>query len=147
MPRRAVSHFVSRTEVQKELDVWLQKEPPCPLFVLQGMGGSGKTQLAFRCCQKAREIGFMATLWINSSSPSTVIQSYRSLLRIISPGGETVNDDREAILHARNKIESWTGRWLVVFDNYDNPKAFASRTIREYIPHGERGYILFTSQT
>lgn len=132
--------------MQKELDVWLQKQPPDPIFVLQGMGGSGKTQLAFRCCQKAKEIGFMATLWINSSSPFTVIQSYRSILRLISPGDETINIDNETILLARNKIESWTGRWLIVFDNYDNPQVFASRTIREYIPLSERGYILFTSR-
>ena len=146
VPRRAVTHFVTRTEVQKELDVWHQKKPPHHIFILEGMGGSGKTQLALWYCQKAKEIGFMATLWINASSPSTVIQSYRSILRLISPGDETINNDSEAILLARNKIERWTGRWLIVFDNYDNPRAFASRAIREYIPLGEGGHILFTSR-
>jgi hypothetical protein len=88
MPRRAVAYFVTRTEVQKELNVWLQQQPPPYMSVLQGMGGTGKTQLAFRCCQTAKEMGFMATLWINAASPSTVVQSYRSILHLISPGDE-----------------------------------------------------------
>jgi hypothetical protein len=146
MPRRAVAYFVTRAEVQKELNIWLQQRPPPHMFILQGMGGTGKTQLAFRCCQKAKEIGFMAALWINATSPSTVIQSYRSILHLISPGDETANNDGEAILLARNKIERWIGRWLIVFDNYDNPRAFTSRPIRESIPLSETGYILFTSR-
>ena len=146
MPRRSVAYFVTRTEVQKELNVWLQQRPPSHMFILQGMGGTGKTQLAFRSCQKAKEVGFMAALWINAASPSTVIQSYRSILRLISPGDETANNDSEAILLARNKIERWIGRWLIVFDNYDNPRAFTSRPIREFIPISETGYILFTSR-
>jgi tetratricopeptide (TPR) repeat protein len=88
----------------------------------------------------------MAALWINATSPSTVIQSYRSILHLISPGDETANNDGEAILLARNKIERWIGRWLIVFDNYDNPRAFTSRPIRESIPLSETGYILFTSR-
>jgi tetratricopeptide (TPR) repeat protein len=146
IPRRAVAYFVTRTEVQKELNAWLQQQPPSYMFILQGMGGTGKTQLAFRCCQKAKEMGFMAALWINAASPSTVIQSYRSILHLISPGDETANNDSDAILLARNKIERWIGRWLIVFDNYDNPRAFTSRPIREFIPLSETGHILFTSR-
>src|SRR5436190_9510574 len=116
------------------------------MFVLQGMGGSGKTQLAFWCCHQAKAIGFMATLWINASSPSTTIQSYHSILRIISPGVEITNNNSDPVLPARNTIERWTGQYLIVFDNYDDPRAFASRTIREYIPRGEGGHILFTSR-
>ncbi|KAH0556456.1 hypothetical protein GP486_005631, partial [Trichoglossum hirsutum] len=116
------------------------------MLVLQGMGGSGKTQLAFQCCQKAKEIGFMATLWVNASSPSMVIQSYRSILRLISPGDETVKNDNDVISLARNQIERWTGKWLIVFDNYDNPQAFADQPIRDYIPLNEAGRILFTSR-
>jgi tetratricopeptide (TPR) repeat protein len=116
------------------------------MFILQGMGGTGKTQLAFRCCEKAKEIGFMAALWIDAASPSTIIQSYRSVLHLISPGDEIASNDSEAILLARNKIERWIGRWLIVFDNYDNPGAFTSRPIRDFIPISETGYILFTSR-
>jgi hypothetical protein len=115
------------------------------MFVLQGMGGSGKTQLALRCCQMAQESGFLATFWVNASSPFTVVQSYRSILRIISPGREVGNDDSEAILLIRNQIRTWTERWLLVFDNYDNPKAFTSQAIRDYIP-GQGGHIPFTSR-
>ena len=145
MPRRAATHFVPRVEAQKELGDWLRNKSPSHMFVLQGMGGSGKTQLAFRCCQMAQESGFLATLWINASSPSTVVQSYRDISRLISPGNEIGNGNSEIILLVQSQIERWTGRWLLVFDNYDNPKAFTSRAIRDYIPC-QGGHILFTSR-
>jgi tetratricopeptide (TPR) repeat protein len=145
VPRRAVTHFVPRVEVQKELEDWLRNKSPSHMFVLQGIGGSGKTQVAFWCCQMAQESGFLATLWINASSPSTVAQSYRAISHLISPGNEIRNGIRETILLVRNHIERWTGRWLLVFDNYDNPKAFTSQAIGDYIPC-QGGHILFTSR-
>ena len=72
------------------------------MFVLHGMGGSGKSQLALWCCQKARERKFTATLWINASSPSTVMQSYRSILKTIYSSHETVKNGSEATLLAQN---------------------------------------------
>jgi hypothetical protein len=42
-------------------------------------------------------MGFTATLWIGASSPATLIQSYRSMLKIISPGPEAANDDNDVI--------------------------------------------------
>src|SRR6266480_4623313 len=145
VPHRAVTHFVPRVEAQKVLENWLRNGPPSQMFVLQGMGGAGKTQLALRCCRMAQESGFLATIWINASSPFTVVQSMRSILRIICPGNEVGNDDSETILLVQNQIRKWTGRWLLVFDNYNDPKTFTSKAIRDYIP-GQGGHILFTSR-
>ena len=61
VPRREVAHFVFHVEEQKVLNGWLQSRTPSQMIVLQGMGGSGKTQLALQCCQIARESGFVAT--------------------------------------------------------------------------------------
>ncbi|KAN0082002.1 hypothetical protein V8E54_003300 [Elaphomyces granulatus] len=125
VPRRAVTHFVPRVEAQKLLEDWLRNESPSQMFVLQGMGGSGKTQLAFRCCQMAQESGFLATFWINASSPFTVQQSYRSILHMISPGNEEGGPAGGCLFSITN--------------------AFTSQSIRDYIP-GQGGHILFTSR-
>ena len=145
VPRRGVAHFVPRVEVQKVLNGWLQSRTPSQMIVLQGMGGSGKTQLALQCCQIARESGFIATFWINASSPVTVAQSYRSMSRIISPGIDVGNDEGEAISLVQIQMKKWTGRWLLVFDNYNNPNSFQQRPIRDYIP-GQGGHVIFTSR-
>lgn len=145
MPQRIVTYFITRTKIQDELDHWLQEQPPPHRFVLQGMGGSGKSQLALWCCSKAKVMGYTAILWINASSPETLIQGYRSILKLISPESEGTIDDREASSLAQDIMSRWTGRWLLVFDNFDDPGAFASPDILYYIPSGG-GHILFTSR-
>jgi tetratricopeptide (TPR) repeat protein len=132
-------------EEQKVLNGWLQSRTPSQMIVLQGMGGSGKTQLALQCCQIARESGFVATFWINASSPVTVAQSYQSMSRIISPGIDVGNDEGETISLVQIQMKKWAGRWLLVFDNYNNPNSFQQRPIRDYIP-GQGGHVIFTSR-
>jgi len=73
------------------------------------------------------------------------MQSYRSILKTIHSSHETAKNDSEATSLAQNVMKSWTEPWLIVFDNYDSPGAFASRNIRNYLPLG-KGHILFTSR-
>ena len=115
--------------------------------MLLGMGGSGKTQLALECCRQAEEdMGFVATLWVDASSPVSVVQSYNIIARKILKDVREDNDSEATISLVQDTLRDWKQRWLVVFDNYDNPKDFQSQGIRNYIPHGKNGYILFTSR-
>src|SRR5438045_7117158 len=141
-----LSHILSRALLDKtNLKPGSEIKSHLKMFVLNGMGGSGKTQLALWCCRNASEKGFMATFWINASSPATVLQSYRSILNIIHSRNGIASNDSEATSLVRNIIQNWTKPWLIVFDNYDSPTAFKSQSIREYIPSGH-GHILFTSR-
>lgn len=42
-------------------------------------------------------------------------------------------------------MKKWTGKWLLIFDNYNDPNSFQQRAIRDYIP-GQGGYVIFTSR-
>jgi hypothetical protein len=110
------------------------------------MGGSGKTQLALECCRHAEEdLRFMATLWIDASSPVSVLQSFRAVASLISKGLPDPNDGEAAVLVVRNTLRDWKQRWLVVFDNYDDPQASTNGSITKLIPQGDERSILFTS--
>jgi len=145
LQRRSVEHFVPRNGVQSELSLFMDQSSQRSV-VLYGIGGSGKTQLAIQCCHQAEEKGFIAALWIDASSPATVEDSYRIIAKIIIKSFPDTEDIQALISLTQNTIRSWSQRWLMVFDNYDNPKRFQQKRIKEYIPGGKSGCILFTSR-
>lgn len=144
--RRSVGHFVGRQDVEEELSRWLLSDSSPRPVVLCGIGGSGKTQLAIQCCREAEERGFLATLWVDASSPISIEQSYNIIAKAIQKDFADKDDVQTTISLVQDTLRSWPERWLVVFDNYDNPKAFQKTSIREYLPQGKNGYILFTSR-
>ena len=111
------------------------------------MGGSGKTQLALELCRQAEEdLGYMAVIWINASSPVSVMQSYEAVAKKILKNQQDDANSEDVISLVQDTLQEWTHPWLFVFDNYDNPRAFQPSSIRHYIPRGKEGRILFTSR-
>lgn len=43
-------------------------------------------------------------------------------------------------------MSAWRTKWLLVFDNFDDPSSFRKKSIKEYFPRGSQGSILFTSR-
>lgn len=144
-----VQRFVPQQSVLTDvrLRLFASGQPQSPRVVLQGMGGSGKTQLALECCRYAQEtLQFIATLWIDASSPRSVTESYKAIASCILKNLPDNNDDMHAVTAVQNVLRDWKQQWLVVFDNYDDPEAFQVRSINDYIPTGVNGAILFTSR-
>jgi hypothetical protein len=84
--------------------------------------------------------------WVDPSSKTLVLQSYHQiaaeLIRLVSM------DHAEATVRVvKDHLERWRERWLLVFDNYDQPENFHS--IRRFIPTGRRlfAFILETQLT
>jgi len=117
------------------------------VVVFQGMGGCGKSQLALEYCERAQsDRRFGAIFWIDATSPKTVAQSYtllaETILKVKTDGANEETNIR-AVLQA---MGTWTMPWLLVFDNFDEPKAFDKRPIKDFFPRGEAGSILVTSR-
>ena len=110
------------------------------------MGGIGKTQLALEVCRQIEESSrFGAALWVNASSPKSVMQSYKIIAEEILGSNDAGAEDT-LVLRVQTKLRTWSKAWLMVFDNYDDPQAFPGHSIREYVPSGKSGRILFTSR-
>ena len=116
--------------------------------VLLAMGGAGKTQLALEVCRQAEQSGkFGAIIWVDASSPKSVMQSYKVIAQKILKHHSYNLDDEDSIrLGVQDALRDWDGKWLMVFDNYDDPQAFQGHSIRKYLPSGRGGQILFTSR-
>ena len=142
-----VHHLVLRQSLFTDIKLQLFGRKECPIVILQGTGGSGKTQLAIECCRHAeKDLRFIATFWIDASSTISVMRSYKAIASLL-PKKVANNSNQEILVSVVQKtLRELQYRWLVVFDNYDNPTAFKDPLINYYIPTGRNGSILFTSR-
>ena len=148
VPSIDLAHFVDRSNLFTVIETQILDAKSSKTVVLTGMGGSGKTQLALQFCRRAEEhSSFMAVAWIDASSPASVLQSYRVIAKQFpNPPDPDVDEDGVMSL-VKGSFQKFSRSWLVVLDNYDNPKAFSARSIKEYIPlTGKNGHVLITSR-
>lgn len=147
IPQPRVSHFVDRPAILASILDRFSSHTSEKKVVLLGMGGSGKTQLALELCRQAKEdLGYMAVIWINASSPVSVMQSYKTVAKRISTSQQDDANGEEVISLVQDTLREWRHPWLCILDNHDNPKAFQPSSIHRYIPGGKEGRILFTSR-
>ncbi|MEV0093104.1 FxSxx-COOH system tetratricopeptide repeat protein [Streptomyces sp. NPDC050738] len=107
---------------------------------LYGLGGVGKTQVALEYVHR-----FMADYdlvwWISSEQTDDVVAGLAELAtRIGAQGGEDMAAaSQEAVDLLRRGVP--TSRWLLVFDNADDPEM-----LKRFFPPGGPGHILVTSR-
>ena len=116
--------------------------------VLLAMGGAGKTQLALEVCRQVEQSSrFGAVIWVDASSPKSVIRGYNIIAQeILKKQAYNLDDEGTIRLQVQDALRGWDQQWLMVFDNYDVPQAFQGHSIRDYVPSGKCGRILFTSR-
>ena len=104
------------------------------ILVLHALGGQGKSQIVLEYCQRARKT-YRGIFWINSSSKSTTTQSLVSVAQELDGSAvDALDEDDAKVKFALRTLEQWDDRWLMVFDNYDDPTTFS--VIEQYTPRG-----------
>jgi hypothetical protein len=158
-----VNTFVDRPSEMAELEGVLlpQRETRQKVFVLYGLGGIGKTQLAVEFARRHHR-KFSSVFWLNGGSEDKLKLSIaRCASRI--PVGHISDTSREYSTGASGDVDvvvaavaAWLAQpdntdWLVVFDNVDrdfeseapDPLAY---DVRKYFPGADHGSILITTR-
>ena len=79
-------------------------------------------------------------------SPITIEQGLTALTRELSKPGFDVTHVEENVRFVMVKLSTWQGKWLLIFDNFDDPHSFGAKNIKEYFPRSNKGSILITSR-
>lgn len=113
-------------------------------LVLGGMGGVGKTQLAVAYLRRYGR-DFDSVFWLNATSQTTLHADLRLMAgRLLSASELERLNDEQVLSRVREWLSSTrNARWLLVFDNYDEPAQF---DIGKFCPYTAHGSILITSR-
>ncbi|KAH0837138.1 Pfs, NB-ARC and TPR domain protein [Fonsecaea pedrosoi] len=107
------------------------------VLVLGGMGGIGKTQLAISYAKRHRS-DYSSVFWLNATSEVSLQTSLRNVAHRVLPPETVGKLDGEQI---RVSISNWLSehdntRWLLIFDNYDDPDEYSLHTYFSYVAQG-----------
>jgi hypothetical protein len=127
------------------------------VVALSGLGGMGKTQLSIHMI---RRLGSRYSLvyWLNAKDENTLKAGLAALAVEVAetPASSTITDvhEEERLVQQAQQWLSQRGndRWLVVYDNYDDPclpgmDSLTGYDIRRYFPARAQGSILITTRS
>ena len=134
VPRRRVKDFVGRgnllNKIRSHFSQDSQESPR--ILILYALGGQGKSQIALEYCRRWRD-AYCGIFWIDSNSETTVMQSYSAIAaELIAESRIKTSDSTVQMEQAKRHLEQWNEAWLLVFDNYDEPKKFPE--VKQFIP-------------
>lgn len=144
VPDRRVRQFVGREDILQKIDEALSPGSGPRIAVLQGMGGQGKSQIALEYCHRKKTTLYPAIFWVDATTENSTQRSFWAISEEIKALEVILPDIKARVDFVLQMISSWSIRWLLVFDNYDNPNAFPN--IADFIPRNDLGAILVTSR-
>lgn len=113
-------------------------------LVLSGTGGMGKTQLAIAFAKRHRQ-EYDSVFWLNAASEATLKDSFRIAAEAIFnvQDAEGLPDEQILIQIRRWLSDKQNTRWLLIFDNHDDPSQYH---IERYYPYVSHGAIIVTTR-
>jgi MinD-like ATPase involved in chromosome partitioning or flagellar assembly/tetratricopeptide (TPR) repeat protein len=106
---------------------------------LHGMAGIGKTQIAMEYAYRFRS-AYDVVAWIDADASSDVDTALYELGKRLMPLPESVPEGVRLVLQALARGGEPFGRWLLIFDNAEEPERLA-----DLMPKGQ-GHVLITSR-
>ncbi len=128
----------------QRIDKALSTGPSPRIAVLQGMGGQGKSQIALEYCHRKRDTPYSAIFWVDAATEDSAKGSFQAISEQIKTPTDSLPDTQARVAFVLRIFRSWPTQWLLVLDNYDDPRAFPN--IADFIPQSKFGAVLVTSR-
>ncbi|KAF2623203.1 hypothetical protein BU25DRAFT_414482 [Macroventuria anomochaeta] len=132
LPSRPCTHFIARPLYSERLmDFFRAKSHAAQIFVLWGLGGIGKTQIALRFAEIVRHR--LSVFWIRADRFANFAADYAQILKELSGAlpeqMHSAVDSSNILEITRRKLEDSSDSWLLILDNADDMDAFLGRDI------------------
>jgi ATP/maltotriose-dependent transcriptional regulator MalT len=154
---------VGREPELEELHKKLDGDGSRRMVVLHGLGGIGKTQLSVAYAKRHKE-KYSAIFWLDIRDEDSIKQSFAKVAKQILrehpsafPLRDGEEEEEEDVDEVVNAVKNWLSekhntRWLLIFDNYDNPKVPGSKdtaamNIKRFLPESYQGSILIITRS
>ena len=152
---------MARDDELSEIHKTLKGDGSRRAVVLHGLGGIGKTQLSIAYAKRHKD-NYSAIFWLNIKDEDSLKQSFAKLAKQISrehPSAIQVSnlETNQNVDEEVESVKSWLSlpnntRWLMIYDNYDNPKLPgktdpAAVDIRKFLPESYQGSIIITTRS
>jgi tetratricopeptide (TPR) repeat protein len=144
LPSHPNPFFTGREPLLTEIRMRLAAPAPGrQRVILTGIGGVGKTQLAVEYAYW-RRADYDLVWWVRGEQPTNLVGDYAALAGQPSLTGDlrlAQDMPQEAVVAA---VRAWLERhhrWLLIFDNVEEPGGLA-----ELLPRSATGHVLVTSQ-
>ena len=156
-----IEHFVAREEELAEMHKTLSGDSSRRTIVLHGLGGIGKTQLTVAYAKRQKD-NYSAVFWLNIKDEDSLKQSFAKVAKQILREHPLVSwlssvDVKENLDELIDAVKTWLSlpnntRWLMIYDNYDNPKLPgnadpAEVDIRKFLPESYQGSVIITTRS
>jgi AAA+ ATPase superfamily predicted ATPase len=130
-----IEYFVAREDELREIHKALSGDGSRHAVVLYGLGGIGKTQLAITYAKRHKD-NYSAIFWLNIKDEDSLKQSFanvaKQILRAYPSARWLSTVNMKNLDNVIDAVKAWLGlpyntRWLVIYDNYDNPKLVSNK--------------------
>ncbi|KAH7380407.1 kinesin light chain 1 [Phaeosphaeria sp. MPI-PUGE-AT-0046c] len=150
-------HFIGRDNELLILEQSLLSPTTHQRIAVYGLGGCGKSALAVEFAYRTieRHTGHLV-FWVPAVSQESFELAYREIgSRLRLPGLTEENCDVKKLVNQALSAES-IGNWVMIVDNADDPTVLLRATNdasvptsqwADYLPHSNRGSILFTTRS
>ncbi|KAF2730287.1 HET-domain-containing protein, partial [Polyplosphaeria fusca] len=155
------AQFVAREQELSKMHELLYGHSNRAAVVLHGLGGIGKTQLAIEYVRRHKE-KHTAIFWLNANNENSLQLSFRGIAQQVlrsHPSTRVLSSvDLDGELdRVADAVKVWldlqgNARWLLIYDNYDNPRISNNSDhltvdIRQYLPESDQGSIIITTRS
>ncbi|KAF8594629.1 TPR-like protein, partial [Ceratobasidium sp. AG-I] len=127
--------FTGRQNILDQMDSYFSQAVSLErrLFVLHGLGGAGKTQLALKFVQSHKAL-FWDIFYIDATTRETISAGLTALAKACGSGATPEEGLAWLVSHEE--------RWLLVLNNADDPDL----NLHEFLPSCDHGDILITTR-
>lgn len=140
VPYNRNPNFTGREQLLKNIRASLTSNQRAAMpLVIHGLGGVGKTQLALEYAYRHLQ-DYDLVWWVRAGDPVVLGADYAALAEPLNLPEKEAPEQEVTVVAVRRRLKQFQ-KWLLIFDNANDPK-----DLKDYLPNESGGHVIITSR-